>query len=314
MLETIPHQIRACNYPFVERVLAMDTAPLTGVKRFRYDTGSQKDLEEACQSLIDSGVMDRIEKINYHPDLIEQVYTKYFGRQQALKMLDHTHNWKGSTVYASLYCIEQGQSEYYLHFDADMLLYQKPGYDWIEKAIALTESVPEIAAIRPRCGPPHPENKAFHPNPYSIDPRGFFAHKFFSMRAYLVNRSRFAELSPIPLSWKHQPLRSRYLPQALQPLAGKVENKLKGTNSPIKGAIASFEPMTSDRLKATKYIRADLSSTEAWTIHPAQHSAEFIAALPRLIECIEQGSYPTEQAGHYDLVLDAWQKQNRDRL
>ena len=307
MLETIPHQIRACNYPFVEKVLAMDTAPLTGAKRYRYDTGTQAQLEAACQTLLDRGVMDRIVKIDYSPHLIKQIYTKYFGTEQALQMLDHTHNWKGSTVYASLYCIETAQSDYYLHFDADMLLYQQPGYDWLSKAIALNNAVPEIATVRPRCGPPHPENKAFHPNPYTVDERGFLAHKFFSMRTYLVNRDRFAELSPIPLLWKHPPLLSNYLVPPLQPLFGKVERKLRGKTGPVKGAIASFEPMTSERLKATKYVRADLSSTEAWTIHPAQHSAEFIAALPRLIEAIELGKYPLAQAGNYDLILEAWQ-------
>lgn len=307
MLETIPHQIRACNYPFIEKVLAMDTAPLTGDKRYRYDTGTQEELEAACQTLIDNGVIDRVVKIDYSPHLIEQIYTKYFGAEQASQMLEHTHNWKGSTVYASLYCIETAQSDYYLHFDADMLLYQQPGYDWISEAIAINEAVPEIATVRPRCGPPHPENKAFHPNPFTIDERGFFAHKFFSMRTYLVNRDRFAELSPIPLMWKHQPLLSRYLAPPLQPLFGKVEQKLRRTTGPIKGAIASFEPMTSERLKATKYIRADLGSTEAWTIHPAKHSPEFIQALPNLIKAIEKGQYPPAQAGNYDLILPEWQ-------
>jgi hypothetical protein len=307
MLETIPHQIRACNYPFVEKVLAMDTAPLTGDKRYRYDTGTQEQLEAACQTLIDRGVMDRIVKIDYDRHLIKTIYTKYFGQEQALKMLDHTHNWKGSTVYASLYCIETAQSDYYLHFDADMLLYQQAGYDWISEAIALNESIPEIATLRPRCGPPHPENKAFHPNDFTVDPRGFQAHKFFSMRTYLVNRDRFAELSPIPLTWKHQPLLSRHLATPLQPLFAKVERKIRGTTAPIKGAIASFEPMTSERLKATKYIRADLISTQAWTIHPPKHSAEFIQTLPRLIKAIEQGKYPSAQAGHYDLILEEWQ-------
>ncbi|MGD1938190.1 MAG: hypothetical protein ACFCA4_11620 [Cyanophyceae cyanobacterium] len=308
MLETIPHQIRACNYPFVERVLAMDTAPLTGDKVKRYNTGSQEELDQACQKLIDYGWIDRIVKIDYDPKLIKQIYTKYFGPEQAPQMLDHTHNWKGSTVYASLYCIEQAKSDYYLHFDADMMLYQKPGNDWISDAIKLQDSVPEIATVRPRCGPPHPENKGFQPNPYEVDPRGFWAHKFFSMRAYFVSRERFAELSPIPLSWYHPPLASRYLPtRFLQRVGRKIENKIRGKNGPVKGAIASFEPMTSERLRNSKYVRADLDSMDAWTIHPANHSPEFINSLPRLIKLIENGEFPDDQAGYYDLKLDVWQ-------
>lgn len=306
LLQTIPHLLRSCHYPFVERVLAIDTAPLTGDKVYRYDTGSQEQLEQACQTLIDQGIIDRLATIDYNPDLIQTIYEKYFGSENARQMLDHTHNWKGSTVYASLYCIEAAATDHYLHFDADMLLYQAPNYDWISEGIQLMESVSNIVAIRPHCGPPHPEGKKFHANNYIKDDRGFYAHKFFSMRAYLVNRNRFANLSPIPLIWKFSPLWSRYLPNPLQALGGKIERKLRSRKGPVQGAIESFEPMSSQRLKETDFVRADLASHQAWTIHPAKHSADFIEALPTLIQLIEKGVYPPGQAGYYDLVLEAW--------
>lgn len=307
MLQTIPHQLRSCNYPFVEKVLAVDTAPLTGDKVSRYHTGTQENLEMACQLLVEQGVADRIVKIDYNPARVKQIYQKYFGVEQAKQMLCHTHNWKGSTVYASLYCIEESATNYYLHFDADMLLYQAPGFDWISAAIDLIKFVPTIAAIRPLCGAPHPEGKLFQPNSYVEDKRGFYAHKFFSMRAYLIDRQQFAKLSPIPLMWKFPPLRSRHLPQPLQNLSAKIERKLRHKEGfPVKGAIESFEPMTSKRLEMTDFMRADLASPQAWTIHPAKHGADFIDALPNLIRLIEQGQYPPGQAGHYDLLLDEW--------
>ena len=306
LAETIPHQMRVCHYPFGERVLALDTAPLTGDKLKRYGTGSQQAVRDACQKLLDAGVMDRIEEIDYDPSRVEQIYTKYFGAAQAQRMRGHTHNWKGSTVYASLYCIEQAASDYYLHFDADMLLYQAPGYSWIAEAVQHLQQVPEIAAIRPLCGPPHPEGKLFRAHPYTYDERGFYAQNCFSMRAYLVDRRQFARLAPIPLSWKFLPMWSRHVPAPLQALSAKVERRLRPQTQMLPGAIASFEPMTSDRLAATQYFRADLASPQAWTIHPANHSAEFIQALPQLIRLIEQGQYPPEQAGHYDLNLEAW--------
>ncbi len=187
-----------------------------------------------------------------------------------------------------------------------MHLHQEPKYEWNSKAIQLTESVPNIAITRPRCGPPHPEGKAFHPNPFTEDERGFLAHKFFSMRAYLIHRDRFAQLSPIPLMWKHRPLFSRYLPEPLQTISAKLERRLRGQKGSVKGAIASFEPMTSKKLEMSDYIRADLTSTQAWTIHPAKHGADFIKALPDLINSIEQGKYPIAQAGYYDLILEEW--------
>ncbi|MBE7384218.1 MAG: hypothetical protein F6J95_022705 [Leptolyngbya sp. SIO1E4] len=303
---TIPHLIKTCNYPFVERVLALDTAPLSGDKLQRYGTGSQHDVRQACQALIDAGVMDRIVEIDYDPALVDQIYAKYFGAAQAQLMRGHTHNWKGSTVYASLYCIEKAASDYYLHFDADMLLYQAPDFNWISEAIQLLQTTPTISAIRPLCGPPHPEGKLFQPHSFKQDERGFYAHKFFSMRAYLVDRRRFAQLSPIPLSWKFKPLWSRWVPKPLQAISAKVERRLRPGTGPMQGAISSFEPMTSERLEQTEYVRADLASPKAWTVHPAKHSPEFIQALPHLIQLIEKGIYPSEQAGHYDLDLPAW--------
>lgn len=304
--QTIPHLIRTCNYPFVEKVLALDTAPLSGDKLRRYGTGSQYEVRQACQVLLDAGVMDRIAEINYDPGLVHQIYKKYFGAHQAQLMRGHTHNWKGSTVYASLYCIEKAASDYYLHFDADMLLFQAPDFSWIAEAIQLLKNVPTIAAIRPLCGPPHSDGKLFQNHPYQHDERGFYAHKFFSMRAYLVDRRRFAQLSPIPLSWKFKPLWSRSLPHPLQKVSAKVERLVRKDTGPMKGAIASFEPMTSLRLEQTEYIRADLSTPKAWTIHPVRHSPDFIQALTQLIQLIEKGAYPPEQAGHYDLDLSAW--------
>jgi hypothetical protein len=303
MLQTIPHQIRSCNYPFVEKVLAIDTAPLTGDKLHRYDTGSQKELEKACQTLIDRGVCDRIVTIDYSPELVQKIYSKYFGAAQAAQMLEHTHNWKGSTIYASLYCIEASKTDYYLHFDADMLLYQHRDFDWIGRAIAMIDSVPEIAAIRPFCGPPDPQGKLDRRRRSILDDRGFFAHKGFSMRVYLVNRNRFAELAPIPLMWKYKPLLSKHLPSILQPWSAKIECRLKGEKAPIKGALASFEPMTSNRLADTHYVRADLADSRVWTIHPAKHGADFIEALPDLISLIERGKYPPAQVNHYDLCI-----------
>ncbi|NEO30178.1 MAG: hypothetical protein F6K36_07000 [Symploca sp. SIO3C6] len=305
MLQTIPHLMRACNYPFTERVLAIDSAPLTGDKLRRYATGSQEELKSACQKLVDLKVIDRIAEIDYDPALIKKVYQKYFGTEQAKLMLNHTHNWKGSTIYASLYCIEASASDYYLHFDADMLLHQDQGNDWISEAIELMESIPTIVATRPLCGPPHPEGKVLYSRP-AEDPRGFYPHNSFSMRAYLVNKQRFPELSPIPLMWKYYPLLSRYLPSPLQSVFASVERKLRRQVKPIKGALESFEVTSSQRLEETSFVRADLSSTKAWTIHPPDHGPEFIKALPQLISLIEQGKFPLDQAGFYDLLLNEW--------
>jgi len=305
MRQTIPHLLRTCRHPFAERVLAMDTAPLSGFMPGRYQVGTQQELEAACQTLVDQGFIDRIVKIDYDSTQIQNVYQKYFGAEQARQMLNYTHNWKGSTVYASLYCIEASATDYYLHFDADMLLHQKADFDWVNPAVRLMESNPKIVTIRPFCGPPLPEGLPLHLAGASQE-EGFYGHKTFSMRTYLVDKHRFAQLAPIPLMWKYYPMLSRYFPPPFQSLFAKVERQLRPQIEPIQGAIESFEVMMNHRLKSTNFIRADLSSTDAWTLHPPKHNYDYLKALPNLIEFIEKGEYPPGQAGNYDVLLNEW--------
>ena len=60
------------------------------------------------------------------------------------------------------------------------------------------------------------------------------------------------------------------------------------------------------RLQETGFVRADLASTRAWTLHPDERGEPFEAALPDLIARIEKGDYPAEQGGYYDLQFDLW--------
>ncbi len=42
------------------------------------------------------------------------------------------------------------------------------------------------------------------------------------------------------------------------------------------------------------------------TGHPPDHGPEFIANLPQILEKVETGFFPAQQAGHYDLRLADW--------
>ena len=42
-------------------------------------------------------------------------------------------------------------------------------------------------------------------------------------------------------------------------------------------------------------------------IHPGERSEKFHNMLPHVINRINQGEYPNEQAGHFDLILDSWE-------
>ncbi|KYC42574.1 hypothetical protein WA1_18400 [Scytonema hofmannii PCC 7110] len=295
MMHTIPHLVRTCNFPFNERVLAVDTAPLSGDKVGRPGIGTMEQLRNACEQLLSLNVVDKIVDFDYTKKHQQQIYKKHFG--SAIKP---THNYKGYPILGTIFKIENCKSDYFLHFDSDMLLHQKQNYNWIEHGIQLMQENPEVIAVRPLTGPPTKDGNLYQRFQYEYDTAGFYRFKFFSSRAYLINRKRFESFLPIPVIWR--PFRREFL-NALPLQIQTILCNLTGA-----GALDSWEVMVSKKMEQTSYVRATIASDKAWTLHPVNRSQDFIQALPKIIEKIEAGWYPPEQAGHYDLKWDIWQE------
>jgi hypothetical protein len=293
MMHTIPHQIRVCNFPFAQRLLAVDTAPLSGDKVGRPGIGTMDQLRDYCNQLLNLNVVDKVVDIDYSENFHRKVYQKHFGRR-----IRQTHNYKGYPILGSLFAIEAVESDYLLRIDSDMLFYQEPDYNWIEEGIKLLQENPQILAVRPLTGPPAKDGSLYQKVPYDSDPGGFYRFKFFSSRAYLIDRKRFDQILPLKVLWrtyKHKFVNS--LSTDIQTFANYIFNK---------GALDSWEVMVSRRLEETDYVRAVIDSPKAWTLHPIDRKPEFIQALPDIIQKIESGWYPPEQGGHYDLMLKYW--------
>jgi hypothetical protein len=293
MMHTIPHLLRMCNFPFSERVLCVDTAPLSGDKVNRPGVGTLDQLRDCCGELLSRGIVDHVVDIDYAESYRDRAFQKHF--QQKIR---HTHNYKGYPILGSIFAIERATSDYLLRFDSDMLLHQSPNYNWVEAGMQLMEDVPEIVAIRPLTGPPSQEVKLHSYLPYHHDSRGFYSFKFFSSRAYLINRKRFDQLLPLAPLWRP------YRHQLLNSLPNKLKTVLNYRT--VKGFLDSWEVMVSQRLEETQYVRAVLDSPNAWTLHPIDRSPQFIQALPAIIQKIETGWYPPDQAGLYDLQSRCW--------
>ena len=76
MMQTIPHLVRMSNYPFQEKVLAIDTAPLSGDKVNRPGVGTLEELKTLTQKLLDEGIVDRVVSINYNRDYRKKSLSK----------------------------------------------------------------------------------------------------------------------------------------------------------------------------------------------------------------------------------------------
>jgi hypothetical protein len=281
ILHTVPHLVRSCRYPFTERMLVIDTAPMKGRYRKNLLLPNTNDLERAAEKLINQGYIDKAIKVDYRPEIREPIVRKHLGRATW-----ETHDFRDAPIYAYLFAYEAAQADYFLHFDADMLLYQAEGYSWVDSAINCLKQNPEVLTVTPLPGPPALELKQ-RGVPYITDPRGFFSFKEFTARRYLFDRRRLDSILPLPLSyisWKRR-------------LVSQVTRH---------SAMERWEGMMTYKLHASQYIRADLASPQAWTLHPPHHGADFIKALPTIIEKVEAGNYPPEQAGDYDLQLEYW--------
>ncbi|MEL7501530.1 MAG: hypothetical protein AAFN18_03600 [Cyanobacteria bacterium J06554_6] len=292
MMETIPHLVRTAHYPFSEKVLFIDVAPLSGEKRNRPGIGTMEQLRENCAQLKAAGIVDRLVDMEYSDEYRQRVYRKHFGAN-----LKPTHNWKGYPILGTIFSLEETTGDYVVHFDSDMLQYQKPGHSWIQEGMALMEQRSDIIFVRPLSGPPQADGTLHQRVDYEPDD-GFYRFKFFGSRCYLLNRQRFDHFLPIPVLWMgyKRPWLKQLPPRALTWL-----NHRTG-----RGFLDSWEVMVSRKLEQTHYWRATLANPDGWTLHPIARGPEFIDNLTTIIQRIEAGDYPPKQAGHYDLDLDLW--------
>lgn len=283
MMQTIPHLVKSCQFNFVERVLFIETAQPSSLFRHRPGIGSFEQLKECCQKLVNMGVIDRLVELDYAKPIRKKLYQKYFDR-----LLWETHNYRGAPIYGYMFALEFIRGDYVLHFDSDMLLHQKLDFNWIDEGIKLFKEHPDILFVCPLSGPPTSDGSLKQRGvPYQLDPQGFYRFKTFSSRKFLVDRNKLEQFLPLKPEWV-----------SLRRRIASIFNR--------KSAIQNWEIMVSSRLEKTKYIRADLSSPQAWTLHPPDHGATFIQSLPHVIENIERGKYPIEQVGDYDLRLNDW--------
>ncbi|UCG34597.1 MAG: hypothetical protein JSW17_03595 [Candidatus Omnitrophota bacterium] len=295
MMQTIPHLVRMCNFSFAECVLAIDTKPLSEEKRFRPNIGTPKQLRDCCNKLLSNGIVDKIIDIDFPEDYRKRAYRKHFGTSR----IRQTHNWKGYPVLGSIFCIEEAKGDYFLHFDSDMLLYQGREYNWIEEGIRILREHPEVICVRPSAGPQSKENNLYESKYFSEkDSGGFYRLKGFSSRTFLIDRKRFEELLPLKILWakKQGSIKDR-VPRVL------MEKIYHFTGL---GRLESWEKMVTEGIKRKGFIRADIISSKSWTLHPCNHGVKFIEALPKIIEDVESGHHPQEQAGNYDLQLKYW--------
>ena len=241
-----------------------------------------------------AGYFDQVVYIHPGDALLRTLAKKYLRN-----VITGTHDAKGTPILAYLVPFEVASSRYVVHYDADMLLHQDPGYDWIVEATERMRKLPRAVIATPRVSPPFaayrnlPDATSLHegPTPEFVD--GGWLVNWFSTRCFLMDRERLALHLPLP--------QGRLL---LELVARRMLNR----NYPL-----SLEIMLCRRIGGEGGRRLDLRSERAWILHPEDKGARFLQLLPAILQAIAAGDIPPEQRGWENVKLPLWDEFLRQR-
>ena len=284
--ETLPQLCQMIAKANCKVEIVLDTTPPKGVLG---ESLAQSQLSDITAILETIQKDHSFEIEHYSSDDLKEA--KHLSKLHFGKSYRETHCFRGYPLLGSIRQFHKDDSDYVLHFDSDMLFHETEGFSWIESGIDLMEEHDDIVCVLPRGGPPTSNDSLFQgTTDYRIDQeRGIYLFKNFTSRHYLIHRKRFLELlpmKPIWLSWR-EPIKSMLLGN---------------------GKMLCWETIVENAISKSKYWRADLMTTNAWSLHPGDRSAKFHNLLPKIMENLASGRFPIEQCGHFDLCIEAWDK------
>ncbi len=231
-----------------------------------------------------SGLVDRVVALRPGDELFGTLSRRYLR-----PWLRETHDYGGCALMAYLAAFELCRTRWLLHFDADVLIYQKPGFDWTGAAQEALARDPTIVAATPRPAPPMLagiDAPTAHERLRSLDRPAGWLNAWCSTRCYLFDLERLRPLLPL--------LQGRIYWETL--LA-----RLRGRGYPRSPEIMIFR-----RMQAARCWRLVLRDKDSWLLHPARKDPLFHRLLPAMLDSVRQGLCPETQRGHADLDLDAW--------
>jgi hypothetical protein len=294
---TVPELIEAHRLNADEKLAIVDCCrpPRTQVidPERRYPQPEfQRRVQKICQiaeALRAHAYFDRVVYLRPGDPLIQRISRRYFR-----SVIRETHDCWGHGLMAYLAAFEVVKTRYLLHYDADMILYQEPGYDWSVEARQLLSEQPQAIAATPRVSPPFasvlekPDAPSLHESDVPINSEnGFWQVYWFSSRCFLTECTRL--LGRLPL------LKGPFLWETL------LRKVLWRSYPP------GFEIMVYRGLCKSGGYRIDLKSEQAFLLHPEDKSSRFVICLPRLRQALQRGHVPKEQRGWENLKLDVWE-------
>lgn len=285
--QTLPHIARASRFPFAHRMVLADVDPVSG-KFVRRPPGSVERLRALLDELRDQRLIDEWVPIEASSPRVRDAWRGRLSRRAS-----HARDYRGSPIASYLLSLELCPTPYLMHVDGDMLIHQPPDQpSWVRRGIDLLERHEDVGAALPLSGPPRADGVVHSRKPYARDPRGFLRFRSFTSRVFLIERARVEALYPLDPRWPWTTPPGRRLTNLARRLRGE-------------STLPTWERMMERAFRARGLWRADLLGP-AWSLHPHARGEAFERLLPRILEDIEAGRFPPEQAGHHNLRFDAW--------
>ena len=277
--EILPHELRQLGHQVAEILLVLD------LNRNRLgDPAAWANGEAGLRSLAE-GLQERyphlrLIEVDSSPDTALQVAQAFSGGEPLPQK-----DWRGAPVYPYFFGLWAARNRYVLHMDSDML-YGGGSSTWVQEAVELLQSRPDVLLCSPLPGPPTATGElvAQELPREPLDSLAFRADQI-SSRVFLMDIDRFRErVGGIEI---------------VPPPRDKVWLARLDGYTPCECA----ETMLSTALVGASLSRIDFLGQEPglWSLHPPYRSELFYDTLPTLISRVEAGEVPDEQRGRYDV-------------
>jgi hypothetical protein len=241
-------------------------------------------LIEICERLLKKGIVTDV--YYFYP---EDPYRQKLAKKYLRGLYDCTHGAGGTANMGYWLGLDIPKTRYVLHYDADILIYQRPGFSWVNETINYMKDLDNVLMGVPRLCPPVKTNASLtslHEERPTVEFENYWLNDWFSTRNFLIDKEKLEKYLPL--------VQGKVI---LELLARKYLNRA----FPLDPEIIFFRTLSPKGVK-----RVMLKSESAWLLHPVDKSENFINILPHLIKQINEGKTPDEQRGYENMNLNCW--------
>lgn len=277
-------------------------------------------LRELCARLEARKIVDRTVWLQPDSAALRTLNARYAGVSTPL-----SHDHLGHAFSAYFLGWDAARTRYVAHFDADIILWQQPGFSWLGAATAAIASDATLLAVSPRIAPPPPEDEMVRveapgsgwlPTWPLVRTSSGWQSPWFSTRCHLIDRERLQPILPLtPARGRAGDLRAARIDSALSSLYRR--GVLSGGGSRLGRVLSSRIPpfplppevLLHEHARRSGHCCLYLADPRAWFIHPDTKSDTFLRLLPRLLEVAgRRGVCPSIQRGVSGVQFSAWEE------